>query len=537
MDKISSAVFCKRFLCLLAVALLVNALAPTQVTASDLPLAAGSPLMGFAFDDRPLLLPVQRNFQMAMLTASSELGRSCGRMEAYGWRMSASEQQRVNQIFNNTVERLRGLGYSIEALAPPSLSRDITLFSADRPDKHFLLMWSAGEIGLVMTLCQTTAPIAATYKPRAAAWPTIQTFPQDIVKSTIAPPARVPAHVASGKFTPVGNWVGSYTCPQGYTGATLHIAGMHNNNFTGDFHFYPTSKNRYVAAGRFMIYGQYDPGSQRILINPGKWIQHPKGVYTTVMVGGFDPIARTFSAYFQGVTGCTSFEAKYSSGAPEEKAQHKKKTGKHVKKAAVRKVAPEATAPAPAATSTPGEAPASIVLPPANAPTPAPEQPKPAEAAPAPAAPAPEPTPSPAPTPPAAPEAPAPAPVGTTAPAAPQKSGSLERAISRMIMASAEYINPQAPQVQPPVMVQPPVQAAPAPIMNPIAPPASYPQQVQSPEIVPTESVTNALPQQVQPPVQAYPPIISDRKAPDAQYPTITDMRAPPASPPQGVDP
>ena len=61
---------------------------PMRAMANDLPLAAGSPLTGVSFDDRPLLLPVQRNFQMAMLTASSQIGRSCGRMESYGWRMA-----------------------------------------------------------------------------------------------------------------------------------------------------------------------------------------------------------------------------------------------------------------------------------------------------------------------------------------------------------------------------------------------------------------------------------------------------------------
>ena len=46
--------------------------------AADLPLAVGSPLAGIAFDDKPLALPVQENFQMALLTAGSELGLSCG---------------------------------------------------------------------------------------------------------------------------------------------------------------------------------------------------------------------------------------------------------------------------------------------------------------------------------------------------------------------------------------------------------------------------------------------------------------------------
>src|ERR1700761_4664294 len=121
MGKQVSAISFTRILSLLVIVTLFKALSPVPAFSADLPLAAGSPLAGFAFDDRPLLLPVQRNFQMAMLTAGSELGRSCGRMEAYGWRMAPSEQQRVNVIFNNTVDRLRGLGYSIESQAPSSV--------------------------------------------------------------------------------------------------------------------------------------------------------------------------------------------------------------------------------------------------------------------------------------------------------------------------------------------------------------------------------------------------------------------------------
>ena len=143
----------------LFLALLIAVFALTGAQAAELPMATSSPLSGITFDDRPLALPVQENFQMAMLTAVSELGRSCGRMEAYGWRLSSSEQGRVNRIFNATVDRLRGLGYSVQAEAPPSVSRDLTLFTADRPDKHFLFIWSAGDIGLVMTLCETSPPL------------------------------------------------------------------------------------------------------------------------------------------------------------------------------------------------------------------------------------------------------------------------------------------------------------------------------------------------------------------------------------------
>src|ERR1700761_6844235 len=98
MGKQVSAISFTRILSLLVIVTLFKALSPVPAFSADLPLAAGSPLAGFAFDDRPLLLPVQRNFQMAMLTASSQIGRSCGKMESYGWRLKQTEQQRVNII-------------------------------------------------------------------------------------------------------------------------------------------------------------------------------------------------------------------------------------------------------------------------------------------------------------------------------------------------------------------------------------------------------------------------------------------------------
>jgi hypothetical protein len=303
--------------------------------AGDMPLAAGSPLVGFNFDDRPLLLPVQRNFQMAMLTAGSELGRSCGKMEAYGWKMNQAEQQRVDQIFNNTVDRLRGLGYSIETQSTNSVSHDITIFTADRNNKHFLFMWSAGELGLVMTLCESSAPAPARGPSNTWLSPS-SAMPQDVVQSKLeAPPRPAPAPLRNSlNFTPAGDWTGDYICLQGYTGATLHINRSKNENFEGVFHFYPTPKNPYIPEGRYKVYGQYDRDSARILINPGAWIQRPKGFYSTVMVGGFDAARGTFSGYFQGVNGCTSFEARYQGHANDDVSFKKivKSKKKHAKR-------------------------------------------------------------------------------------------------------------------------------------------------------------------------------------------------------------
>ncbi|MDX2028917.1 MAG: hypothetical protein SFW62_09840 [Alphaproteobacteria bacterium] len=324
----------------------------SQAVAVDLPLAAGSPLVGFAFDDRPLLLTVHRNFQMAMLTAGSEIGRSCGKMESYGWRMDQSEQQRVNQIFNNTVDRLRALGYVVETQAPSSISRDITMFTADRPDKHFLFMWSAGEIGLVMVLCESSAPAPSRLAPQRQS----MGQPQDVLQSNLAIPVQEKTRkIMESHFSPVGEWVGNYTCAQGYTGATLRIDRLKDEDFEGVFRFYPTPKNPNVSKGSYTVYGQYDRESQRILVNPGRWLEQPKGQYNTIIVGNFNPVDRTFSGYFQGIMGCTSIEAKYMGASKEIKAAKPKAKKPVKKKSAAKKSVPkkeEAPAVTPAVQAT-----------------------------------------------------------------------------------------------------------------------------------------------------------------------------------------
>jgi hypothetical protein len=341
------------FVFLALIVALATAIVPPS-RANDLPLAAGSPLAGFSFDDRPLLLPVQRNFQMGMLTASSEIGRSCGKMESYGWRMNSAEQERVNIIFNNTVDRLRALGYVVETQAPNSVSHDVTLFTADRSDKHFIFMWSAGEIGLVMVLCESSPSLTGRMAETLRKTQSVQTFPSpDVLEDKLALPQKNKMAYAAReeKFSPVGNWVGEYSCAQGETGATLHISKVVGENFDGVFHFYPNEKSHNVPRGSYAVSGQYDWESHRILINPGKWLVRPKDFYNTIIVGSFDPLARTFSGFFQGIMGCTSMEAKYAGRGSDsyvekttsKKAKNKTKS-KAVKKKTV-KTAPPATAP------------------------------------------------------------------------------------------------------------------------------------------------------------------------------------------------
>lgn len=357
--------------------LLISLIPYATALAADLPLASGSNLAGFAFNDRPIQLPIERNFQMAMITASGDIGRSCGKIEAYGWRLSPNDQLRVNQIFNDTVNGLRDLGYRVEPQTPTSVSRDVTLITADRPNRHFILMWSAGDIGLVMTMCDSSGTL---HNRNATAYdlPAPQFSPQaqTIVTSALEKPSADKPAPLVAEFSPAGDWIGSYTCHQGYTGGTLHIAHVEGKNFDGTFRFYPTPKNSSVPAGSYHVYGQYDMQSKRVLINPGQWIERPRNFYNTILVGVFDTDKRTFSGYFQGITGCTSFEANYAGSdltvtgkpslKPTKNLKHKKKATATVKKVAMPSSPPETPI-----SIVPDQAPPGLVLPnpaPATAP-------------------------------------------------------------------------------------------------------------------------------------------------------------------------
>lgn len=336
------------FVCMCIIAASICSVLPAQA-ASDLPLAAGSPLTGITFDDRPMILPPQSNFQTAMSKASGELGRSCGQMESYGWQLLPTEQQRVNVIFTNTIGRLRAQGFTVTAQThiPSIVSRDVTVFTADKSDRSFMFLWSAGDVGLIAVLCETS--LLTTPNAYAAAPLYSSHYDQQ--------PIHLNQQTSPESFSPVGLWKGLYTCQQGTTGATLTLNQLRNGRFKGTFNFYPTDKSPTVPKGSYSVYGQYDADSQQILINPDKWLRRPKGYYNTIIIGSFDPINDTLRAYFQGIAGCTSFEATRSyrvsieSIGADDISPPKKKV---IKK---KKTPPKATVTPKAETTTPAVAP------------------------------------------------------------------------------------------------------------------------------------------------------------------------------------
>jgi hypothetical protein len=155
-----------RFLLPLAL-LLGTILVAHPIAAADPPTNPNLVLAGISFDDPPLPLPVTPNLQQALNQIAGDIGRHCAKQEAYGWRLQQTEQERVNGIFSDTATKLNGAGYNLVPQTPPSATRDITIFLAERAQQDLLFLWSAGELGLVLLVCEAQSSVTAIDQPAA----------------------------------------------------------------------------------------------------------------------------------------------------------------------------------------------------------------------------------------------------------------------------------------------------------------------------------------------------------------------------------
>lgn len=117
-----------------------------------------SELSGITFDDQPLRMNASDAFRRSLEMVSFELGRPCKGQEYFGWPMQQTEQKRVDRIFEETNEKFKLRGFSITPQRPRSVGHDVSVFTADRLDKKVLGIWSAGDVGLLLLMCDAQTP-------------------------------------------------------------------------------------------------------------------------------------------------------------------------------------------------------------------------------------------------------------------------------------------------------------------------------------------------------------------------------------------
>ena len=292
----------------------------------ELPRAASSSVSNITFADAPKRLPIDTRFSQAIQTVAFNLSLACRQIEAYGWTLKPSEQSRVDAIFTDAATQLANYGYVVKPQNPVSAAEDITVYTATRPNApndHILFMWSAGDAGLLLLMCDAKGSGEEAATATASRAPSL--------------PENVP-YIDTNPTRLVGEWMGRYTCrSQGPTTATLTITKAHlganhdDHQLDGVFSFYPSPENPGVASGSYRVMGTYDDATQQAMFSPGPWQQQPVGYTSHPFVAYFDLQRERVSVIFQETTGCTSFEAGLKShsigtaDAPAKKAAKKKK--------------------------------------------------------------------------------------------------------------------------------------------------------------------------------------------------------------------
>lgn len=164
-------------------------------TSNTLKRVSYSDVVGVTFDDQPLKMGASETFRRSLETVSFELGTPCRKPEEmyheyFGWPLQQTEQARVDRIFEETQAKLKLRGFSVMPHRPRSVGSDVSVFSGERLKKHFIGLWSAGDAGLLLLVCETEKH----NKPVAAA------APEKTKKKAIKPRKKKPAAVKKKKI-------------------------------------------------------------------------------------------------------------------------------------------------------------------------------------------------------------------------------------------------------------------------------------------------------------------------------------------------
>lgn len=351
MKKPATVFLCATLLTLVALLTFQSTAVAAQLQARPLATTSTSTVSGVTFAEPAASLPIDTRFSQSIQTVAFDLGLTCGQIEALGWSMRANDQARVDNLFTNTAVELNRLGYTVTPQDPAAAAEDITVYTATaRDDKrsHKLFVWSAGDAGLLLLMCDAKGQLAkdngtATLQPSGMQGDMVDDSPAGFGSYQSAPATIDPKKL-------VGVWEGTYTCrSQGQTGGRLTISRVKassadEHNVEGTLNFFPTPKNPDVESGSYKIKGSFNSVTQQAYFEPGAWIKQPKGYISKPIIAYFNVPRGNVSAIFQDTTGCTSFEAHLKAGSAAEAAAKDKPAKKKVKK---KKPTPKPVEPAP----------------------------------------------------------------------------------------------------------------------------------------------------------------------------------------------
>lgn len=121
---------------------------------------AGSPLTQVPFDDQPFPLMDDGTYKGFLAKVATDIGRRCGKQESYGWEFRKGDQEKMDHIFQSTMDNFTKSGWQVgQAKAKSVADPESAVYIADKDKRRVLLVWVPMADAAMLLLCETEVAV------------------------------------------------------------------------------------------------------------------------------------------------------------------------------------------------------------------------------------------------------------------------------------------------------------------------------------------------------------------------------------------
>lgn len=119
---------------------------------------AGSPLAQVPFEDQPFPLQDDGTYKEFLNRIASDVGRRCGKLETYGWEFRKGDQDKMDHIFQSTMDNFSRAGWVVGQAQSKSVpDPETTVYMAGKENRKLLMLWVPMADAAMLMLCETEA--------------------------------------------------------------------------------------------------------------------------------------------------------------------------------------------------------------------------------------------------------------------------------------------------------------------------------------------------------------------------------------------
>lgn len=121
---------------------------------------AGSPLTQVPFDEQPFPLMDDGTYKTFLAKVATDVGRRCGKQESYGWEFRKGDQQKMDHIYQSTMDNFGKAGWSVgQAKSKSVADPETAVYVADKDKRRILMIWVPMADAAMLLLCETEVAV------------------------------------------------------------------------------------------------------------------------------------------------------------------------------------------------------------------------------------------------------------------------------------------------------------------------------------------------------------------------------------------